>query len=554
MDENLRNIEDLFRDGLEDNVEMPPVRTWKDIDNALNKDNIVSIKKKYSNLKRIALLLLALLLGLSIYELSLKHNDKGIANGNSSGSNSTALSKSNNNEPVSKLANKSQNSVDSNSLNKENKENAPIDNLVADKATSNNNLQTRPENDNSTGNKTTSNTISSSSKKKGNYHQNTTIDNSQVGTNMPDNKSKLNQKINPENKSKGTFTNNSLADNISVSNNKQRISDKPSTKVKVNSPNLAQDDLQTITNNDTKTTHLQSNSLGSLIPVVIDKINREMQDSVDSKIHLQSLIANKTVSPIHSKNTWISNTKKKEGKSSHFSITPFFSPDIAWYHLQQDKPDNQSDNATKIEKGEHHEFSSTTGLFFDYRLNKHFALHSGLSFSNINITINPKTIYAQLDNNGNIKYRLNISSGYGYLLPSFQNAPAVGDSLYVSATTHKLRYIGIPLAVKYRFVKDKFSIETLAGIGFNFLVKGKLETEIKQGTNIEVDVLNKIEGLKSVYLNGLAGIGATYKLSNKFSLTLMPTARIALTSINKNGVVKTYPNSVGLAVGLKIKL
>ena len=60
MDENLHNIENLFRNGLEDSEEMPPLRAWKDIDNILNNDNVVSIKKKYSNLKRVALLLLVL--------------------------------------------------------------------------------------------------------------------------------------------------------------------------------------------------------------------------------------------------------------------------------------------------------------------------------------------------------------------------------------------------------------------------------------------------------------------------------------------------------------
>ena len=49
----------------------------------------------------------------------------------------------------------------------------------------------------------------------------------------------------------------------------------------------------------------------------------------------------------------------------------------------------------------------------------------------------------------------------------------------------------------------------------------------------------------------MAGIGAAYKLTDKFSFTLMPTARFALTSINKDAVVKTFPNSLGLLVGLR---
>ena len=40
MDRNLQNIEDLFRDGLEDNEEIPSVQVWDAIDNSLDKVNI----------------------------------------------------------------------------------------------------------------------------------------------------------------------------------------------------------------------------------------------------------------------------------------------------------------------------------------------------------------------------------------------------------------------------------------------------------------------------------------------------------------------------------
>ncbi len=145
-----------------------------------------------------------------------------------------------------------------------------------------------------------------------------------------------------------------------------------------------------------------------------------------------------------------------------------------------------------------------------------------------------------------------MSSGYGYLSPSFQLTPSFGDSIKVTAITNKLRYMGIPIAIKYSISKGKLKIEAVTGIAVNFLTMGKLETEIHRGPSNEIDIINKIEGLKSIYLNGLAGIGAEYKVTGKFSFILMPTARFALNPINKGAVVKTYPYSVGLAGGIRV--
>ena len=58
MDEDLQNIEDLFRSSLEDNEELPPKKVWEGIDSRLDKENINAIKKKYNTLKRTVFLLL----------------------------------------------------------------------------------------------------------------------------------------------------------------------------------------------------------------------------------------------------------------------------------------------------------------------------------------------------------------------------------------------------------------------------------------------------------------------------------------------------------------
>ena len=305
--------------------------------------------------------------------------------------------------------------------------------------------------------------------------------------------------------------------------------------------------------NDVNETNSQASQLKRLSTVAVDKIKMQ-RDSVDTKKLLQSLAVNKTTPPFDTKNTTVTNAKKKTGKPSRFSVTPFFSPDIAWYRLQQDKPDNQPDNLTEIEKSEKHIFSSTAGALVDYMLNKHWSLQSGLTYSSTNIIVEPKTIYAQSDNSGSVKYRINTSSGYGYLSPSFSSNPAVGDSLYAFTSTHTLNYISIPLALKYNITKDKFSFNAMTGLSINILTKGKIETLVEKGVNNETEVVNNLQGLRKIYFSGLAGLGVDYKMNKKMSLSFAPTIRFALNSINQDAPVKSYPNSLGFAVGLKIGL
>ena len=211
-------------------------------------------------------------------------------------------------------------------------------------------------------------------------------------------------------------------------------------------------------------------------------------------------------------------------------------------------------NANDIEGEEKHEFSSTYGALIDYKINKRWGVQSGITFSNTNINTEPEIIYAQPDNTGNIKYRINTSSGYGFILPSYSANPSIGDSLYAFTSTHLLRYVGIPLSATYSIVKGKFIFSAKAGASINFLTKGKIETTVEKGFDNSTETINNIQGLKKLYFTGLAGIGVDYKFTKRTSLAFVPTMRFALNSINKNAIVKSFPMSFGSSIGLKINL
>ena len=54
MNENLHNIDKLFKTAIEDHEELPSTDVWNNIDKGLDKKNVVSIQRKYYVLKRVA--------------------------------------------------------------------------------------------------------------------------------------------------------------------------------------------------------------------------------------------------------------------------------------------------------------------------------------------------------------------------------------------------------------------------------------------------------------------------------------------------------------------
>lgn len=261
------------------------------------------------------------------------------------------------------------------------------------------------------------------------------------------------------------------------------------------------------------------------------------------------------ISLLNSPGTHVKNKVKLHNKNgSPFSLVLFFSPDVDYYRLEDDKKDRRErfDDARETDRNESHQFSSTAGLLLNYKLNNRWSLQSGLTYSNINITLDPKTVYAQANQSGDIQYLFNTSSGSAYFSPSFSSHPAVGDSLYTATSTHRLSYLGIPAIAKYSIAKGKFLFNAGAGVSVNFLLQGKIKTEVENGSNKETQVINNLEGLKNMYLGGIATAGVNYQVSHQIALVFEPSWRFPLNAINKDAIVKSYPFSFGLVTGVRL--
>ncbi|HEY5371973.1 MAG TPA: hypothetical protein VIJ75_23575 [Hanamia sp.] len=222
--------------------------------------------------------------------------------------------------------------------------------------------------------------------------------------------------------------------------------------------------------------------------------------------------------------------------------------------MHDNQSGSQNGNATDAENSETGTFSYTVGALVEFKTGRNWSWQSGFTLSTTNRDIDPGTIYAKAVNTGTVKYQINTSSGYGYILPSFSNNPNVGDSIFSMSTTNTLQYLGIPLSVKYSINKGKFTLNAITGISLNFLTQGKITTEVEKGNDNEIAIVDKIYGLKKFYMSGIAGVGLDYTFYKSLFVSFSPTLRFALNAINKNVPVISYPNTLGFSLGLKMKL
>src|SRR5450631_2440071 len=87
MSEDLHNIDDLFRKALEENQQLPSQSVWDNIDKTLDKKKVVSISKKYNKLKWAAAVLLLFSLGMAMYTLHIRKQNRELVKQNKEGRN-----------------------------------------------------------------------------------------------------------------------------------------------------------------------------------------------------------------------------------------------------------------------------------------------------------------------------------------------------------------------------------------------------------------------------------------------------------------------------------
>lgn len=258
-----------------------------------------------------------------------------------------------------------------------------------------------------------------------------------------------------------------------------------------------------------------------------------------------------------SPNSALSKNKKSSPVFKPFwSLTAFVSNEWGEYKLDNDEHDNtgnQQDEKEEISRREKHEGSYAVGLFATRQFSKHIGLKTGLIYTNTAINISPQEVYAAKKMDGSVAYKYITSSGYGFVKPGFGLPPAVGDSIQSTMAHHNLQVISVPLMVLYRFEKKKFSFSPAVGLSANFITSASINTEVTDALNKEAITINGLDGMNNFYTGLIADVNLLYNYNSNLSFSFLPGFKYALTPITRSNVVKTFPYSFSIGVGITYK-
>jgi hypothetical protein len=242
---------------------------------------------------------------------------------------------------------------------------------------------------------------------------------------------------------------------------------------------------------------------------------------------------------------------EKQKLISRFSLTPYFSQEFAGYNLSDD--DATAANGREIEQRERNAFSASVGVYLNYRLDKRWVIQSGISYSWSRSNIDSAKSFAVLDNSGNVQFKLNTISGYGYLQPDSLIQSNVGDSILTAKSHSEIHYLTVPLILSYKFPIKRFSLQVGAGVSMNFLTGAIIETKIYGPNFVRENSSVPINGLKKINFGVIVKAELEYRINSKWGFDLIPSFKNSVSPINIHSALSAYPYNFGIGFGINYR-
>jgi len=523
---NLHPIDEIFLDGLAEKQDQPSLATWDAIEKSLDKNIAYTFKQKYIQQQRIIIVLLLLLAFVSIYTInSYKKNY----------SNNSVI-----NSPA--VANKTPNTV-----------------KISDENSSSNKLKSIEK-------KASSPLINTSKSKKVDVIAATTQ--TEIAASIVD--AKTRKVLHPLKKTNKPIVEatlkiekqsypkeNPIAFNTIYTSNKNQNSKNPVKETTV--------DIERNENTEKPTT---KTNVATIVPEVFNEASHFQMEQIESiktnrnpnggipEINQLPLIASITpIVKVENTSTSIVEQKPKIKTPIRFSIIPNLSLNTLNPRIVtgEDLGTRREYLRKQITESETAKLGVTFGIALEASLSKRISIESGINYSEKNTTIKPRTISAERDREGKVKYRFDCSAGTYYIDPKLGTTLSVGDSTKSFSANNKLQYINTPLIARYQLVTGKINWFQMVGVGANVIVGQSFETNIENNYTEKLKNL-KTSDLKKMYFNGIVGVGIDYNISKRLSIRMAPIYRFSITPMNKSESIKTYLHSFSATAGLKIGL
>jgi hypothetical protein len=141
----------------------------------------------------------------------------------------------------------------------------------------------------------------------------------------------------------------------------------------------------------------------------------------------------------------------------------------------------------------------------------------------------------------------NLSFDQGASLASMKTVSSIAtESTKNYEYKQEAQYVEIPFLLRYNLIENRFGMHLLGGINSSLLINNL----VRLVNNNDVVARGKIEDLRPLTFSSSFGFGLNYDLTDKLQLSLEPTLKVQLNSLNSSSIYNLRPYTVGVFSGI----
>lgn len=255
--------------------------------------------------------------------------------------------------------------------------------------------------------------------------------------------------------------------------------------------------------------------------------------------------------------------EKQKKKKIYFSVSP-----IALFQIGTIKsiektpiitgpmPPNPNPNTPSFREKISYEpanYKPSVGLLTGIHFGKSISIHTGVNIIPTYVEMEDTDAYAVQRPDGRIRYTLNSQLGNFYFDPKQGPRPNAGDITPIRNIHISYNYVQIPLFLHYYFGKNALQGFITLGGNISFLDELNMKGDMLQ-LREKHSIKDKETTLKVHFTNALIGGGIKWNITNRFSFILNPQYQLAITPFNTPRYTKAFQRNVSIQTGIQLNL